>query len=91
MLAIPLAILTLGSGLLSVHAQTVNAYTGQPIRASDGTCLWAYGSFNTAPVSFKPCDNSNAQKWDVSTGGQYITDSGFAIIILSGVCVFHPK
>jgi hypothetical protein len=73
--------------LPSTYAQTVNVTTADGVRAFDGSCLSAPASGDNIPILLRPCDGNPGQRWDVSTSGSHIFDPGFALFILSGVCV----
>jgi hypothetical protein len=91
MLALSSVIFCLYWFIHAARSQTVNVSTAQPIISSSGACLSAFSSTDGAPIYFTTCDNSAGQKWDISTSGPHIIDSGFAIIILSGVCSNSKK
>src|ERR1700741_5414450 len=70
----------------AVLAQTQNVSSAQPVISSSGQCLMAYSNAPNAALYWRSCDGSAGQTWDISTYGPHIFDSGYAIIILSGVC-----
>jgi hypothetical protein len=94
-LAAPLALRTVSSLDQAATAEAqqkdntaTRAFTGQPIKTSDGKC-WTIdplsGDFreNLTPVQLLPCNGSDGQKWDVITSGKHDNVAGTALIVSS--------